>query len=331
MNRRLRRLATLAALAVLTVTLPFAQAQAACTGQFRGVNLVPFPTGWYNGAVESQFPTASHIAYYKNVGMNAIRLPLSWEELQPSLGGELNARYLAHVREFLDLAQTQGMKVLIDVHNYARYRNSVIGGTAVPSSAFTDLWKRLATALKSHPAVFAYGLMNEPHDTNGLWHSVAQAGVDGVRAADTSRLIYVSGDNWSNSQTWPTVNPKPFVTDPSNKIVYEAHIYFDDDFSGRYKTAIGSTDVAARAAQRLQPFLTWLKTHGQRGAIGEVGVPKDDSRWLLALTKFLDMSDAVCLNWFMWAGGAWKQDYELSLEPINGQDRPQIQLIRSRM
>jgi endoglucanase len=111
--------------------------------------------------------------------------------------------------------------------------------------------------------------------------------------------------------------------------VYEAHLYFDDDFSGRYQKPVGSTDMAARAAQRLQPFISWLVKHNQKGAIGEVGVPMGDTRWLLALQTFLDMSETACLEWFMWAGGGWRETYELSLEPINGKDRPQVGLLRT--
>ncbi|MBK7355813.1 glycoside hydrolase family 5 protein [Propionivibrio sp.] len=318
---------TLTILLLMSLTEAFA----ACPPRMRGINLVPLPSGWYNGAVEMQFPTATQIAYYKSVGMNSIRLPIHWEDLQPILGNDLDARFIGHTVDFLDQAHAQGMKVLIDLHNYARYRNQLVGSPAVPASAFRDVWKRLAAALVNHPAVFAYGLMNEPHHTGGLWHTVAQSGVDGIREIDAVRPIYVDGDGWSNSQNWPKENPLPFVNDPSKKIVYEAHIYFDDDFSGRYKTPLGDADVAARATQRLQPFLSWLTTHGQRGAIGETGVPQDDPRWLAALTKFLDMTDAACVDWFMWAGGGWRESYELSLEPINGKDRPQIKLLRSRL
>lgn len=330
MIHRPRRLAASLLLAFSTL-IPLASADAACTGRSRGINLVPLPTGWYNNAVEMKFPEESHIVYFRNVGMNAIRLPLYWEEMQPILNGQLNPRYIQNTREFLDKAHANGMKVLIDLHNYARYRNVLIGSADVPVTSFAGFWKKLAATFKTHPAVLGWGLMNEPHHTNGTWPAMAQAGIDAIRSEDASREIYVGGDNWSNAQTWPTQHPAPFVTDPANKIVYEAHLYFDDDFSGRYKTPIGGTDVAARATQRLQPFLTWLKTHGQKGIVGEVGVPMDDPRWLDALTRFLDMTDAVCVGWFMWAGGAWRPTYELNHEPINGQDRPQIQLIRSRM
>lgn len=318
-------------LSILLMSLTGMQVLAACQAPIRGINLVPLPSGWYNGASELQFPTASHISYYKKVGMNTIRLPIVWETIQPSLNGELDARYLAHTIEFLDNANAQGMKVLIDLHNYGRYKNKVVGSADVPAQAFKDIWTRLAKAFAKQPAVYAYGLMNEPHDTAGLWHKVAQSGVDGIRAVDKTRLIYVAGDSWSNSQRWPAVNPLPFVNDPSNHIVYEAHIYFDDDYSGRYKTPVGDTDLTLRTEQRLRPFISWLSTNNQRGAIGEVGVPMEDTRWLSALQKFLSMSDSACLDWFMWAGGGWRETYELSLEPISGKDRPQVELLRKHL
>ena len=331
MNQRFWRTCVTFLLVLLLSPMAAMAKPAMCPPRHLGINLVPLPSGWYNGAVEMVFPTATQIAYYKGVGMNAIRLPLAWEDLQPQLNGELDTRFMGHTIDFLDLAEAQGMKVMIDLHNYARYRKQLIGSEAVPEAAFKDLWTRLAGALAKHPAVFAYSLMNEPTHTNGLWHTVAQAGVDGIRAADKKRPIYVDGDGWSNTQNWPVDNPEPFVTDPANQIVYEAHIYFDEDFSGRYKIPIGPSDMAMRAEQRLQPFLTWLTAHHQRGAIGEVGVPMDDPRWLPALSRFLDMTDTACLDWFMWAGGGWRENYELSLEPINGQDRPQIKLLRSRL
>ena len=162
---------------------------AACPPRFQGINLVPLPTGWYNSAVEMKFPTAEHIAYYKNAGMNAIRLPIQWEEMQPTLFGALNPRYVEHARDFLDLVQAQGMKVLVDLHNYGRYREQLIGAPQVPAAAFKDVWTKLASAFGSHPAIYAWGLMNEPHHTNGLWHKVAQAGVDGIRAVESGRLV----------------------------------------------------------------------------------------------------------------------------------------------
>lgn len=301
-----------------------------CGLSVRGINLVQLPTGWRDGHVELQFPGEEHVKYYKSVGFNVIRLPVSWEELQPELMGPLSERYVADLMQFLDIARTYQQPVLVEIHNYARYRNQLIGSPAVPVAAFTDVWKRLAGALKSHSAVYAYGLMNEPHDTNRTWQSVAQYGVDGIRSADMERVIYVSGDNWSNSQLWPQVHPAPFVRDPQGRIVYEAHLYLDDDFSGRYQIPLGNVDLQERVKTRLTPFIDWLKKNKQRGAITETGVPSD-AVWRPGMEAIWDTTDANCVEWFLWAGGRWSAGYLLSLEPQNGVDRPQVQWLRERI
>lgn len=310
---------------------------AECALPERGINLAgaEFGPSRIPGKVnyDYRFPTAAKIQYYDEAGFNAIRLPFIWERLQPVLYGELDPAYLALIIKFLDDASLQNQHVLLDLHNYGRYRGNIVGTEAVPAKAFRDVWKRLAKALGNHRALLAYGLMNEPHDTGGRWHQVAQAGVDGVRMIDPSHYIYVAGDGWSNAHRWPSVNPTPFVTDPSGLVVYEAHVYFDADYSGRYLTSLDdSVDLPQLVEKRLQPFIDWLEKYGQRGVIGEWGVPGNDPRWLLALDKFLDMADQNCLGWFYWAGGMWWSDaYLLSLEPINGIDRPQMQQIRQRL
>jgi endoglucanase len=319
---------------LLVVTIFFhLQVNASCSSKvINGINIVGHPSGWYEGKTEVVFPKNSTIKYYKNVGMNAIRLPIEWERIQPKLFGDLNQRYLSHIKEFLNDSKSNQLKVVLDLHNYGRYESQLIGSKSVPDTAFKDIWFKLANEFKNDSTVFAYGLMNEPHDTNGLWHKVAQSGVDGIRKVDSNKTIYVGGDGWSGAMSWPDQNPHPFVIDPKSNIVYEAHIYFDDNFSGKYKNPQNSNvDLKQRVNERVLPFINWLKKYKQVGIIGEVGVPMDDDRWLIALDRFLNLSKENCLGWFMWSGGNWRPSYELSLEPINGKDRPQINMIRHHL
>jgi len=308
-----------------------------CTLPERGINLAgpEFGPTRLPGAVnyDYRFPTLAKIQYYDTAGFNAIRLPLLWERLQPALYKPLDPAYMALVVKFLDDAALQNQRVLLDLHNYGRYRDNIIGSPAVPIGSLKDLWKRVATVVSNHPALYAYGLMNEPHDTAGRWFKAAQYGVDGVRAVDTTHRIFVAGEGWSNAHRWSSVNPTPFVTDPSDLVVYEAHAYFDADYSGHYAEALDpNADVPLLVEKRLQPFIDWLIKYGQRGVIGEWGVPDNDPRWLLAIDKFIDMADQNCLGWFYWAGGMWwTSTYPLSIEPINGVDRPQMLRIRPRL
>ena len=53
------------------------------------------------------------------------------------------------------------------------------------------------------------------------------------------------------------------LKDPQNKIVFQAHGYFDKDNSGTYKN--GYTEVDYR--KRFLPFLEWCRTNNVKGLI----------------------------------------------------------------
>ena len=320
---------------VSSIEISNATSAAQCTNQIRGINLAgaefsPNSLPGVNG-LNYKFPSVQQLKYYKKNGFNATRLPLLWERLQPSLFGPLDTDYSKLILNYMDSAQQAGLVVVIDIHNYARYRNQLIGSPNVPKDSFQDLWKKTALLLKNHPALFAYGLMNEPHNTSNTWHNFAQFGVDGIREVDGGHFIYVSGDSWSSAAFWPTANPAPFVNDSSNKIVYEAHVYFDNDYSGRYVASTINVDLNNRVEERLRPFIKWLKDNKQKGVIGEWGIPTNDSNYNDAAGKFLDLADTECLDWFVWAGGQWSANYNLSLEPHGVNDVPLLKLIKSRI
>jgi endoglucanase len=108
------------------------------------------------------------------------------------------------------------------------------------------------------------------------------------------------------------------VQDPVNLEVYEGHVYFDADSSGKYVSSDPIKDPARLIDERVQPFLDWLSANGKRGAIGEWGVPSDDARWFSGVNRMLELSQGNCLPTYVWAGGNWSPGYKLSLEPLKG-------------
>lgn len=320
---------------ICTLGLKTAVADSQCTTQIRGINLAgaEFGAEYLRGVEKTwyMFPTLSHLKYYKKMGFNAVRLPVAWELLQPDLFREFDKSYSESLMVFMDQAASQGFIVVVDLHNYARFRKQLIGTSAVPSKAFRDIWSRLARLLYKHPALYAYGLMNEPHHTEGLWHAVAQYGIDGIREVDPEHYIYVSGDDWSSAASWPKTNPEPFVKDTANKIIYEAHVYFDDNFSGRYQTPLGNVDLEGRVKSRLEPFLAWLVKHHQKGVIGEWGVPTDDLEYKLAVDSFSAITKVSCLDWFIWTGGPVRSSSKLLLAPKNGVNKPMLDYVKKLM
>ncbi|HVY06906.1 MAG TPA: cellulase family glycosylhydrolase [Burkholderiales bacterium] len=318
---------------VLSCAASMATAQD-CGGPLTGINMAGAEFGknvpGREGA-DYRFPSGRQIEYFARLGFKSMRLPVRWERLQPELGGDLDERYLIGIVNFLNEAARNDMTVIVDLHNYARYNNQVIGSEGVSAFAFQNVWQRIALALNGHRALLGYGLMNEPNRTGGLWHRVAQSGVDGIRSVDRVHRIYVSGEQFSSASSWPKVNPQPFVNDPVKLEVYEGHIYFDADSSGRYASPEPPADPAQLVDARLRPFMQWLAEYNKQGIIGEWGVPSDDARWFPVAQRMVEFSRENCLPTFIWAGGTWSPGYKLSLEPRNGMERALTRHLASLM
>src|SRR5690606_15465982 len=75
---------------------------------------------------------------------------------------------------------------------------------------------------------------------------------------------------------------------------------------------------------RVFPFVNWLNDNNLKGFVGEYGVPDDDARWLVTLDNLLAYLRANGVNGTYWSAGPWWHSYKLAVEPINGEDRPQM-------
>ena len=180
--------------AVTTVTGPTRATPPASSGKAWGIawSGLEYVSNPADGPELDLTPAAAK--FFADRGVRLFRLAFNWSVLQPTLNGPLDPTYLGRLKHAAQVASDAGGKVVLDPHNYARYRGNLIGSSAVPNSAFTDFWRRLATEFKGNPGVWAYGLMNEPYNTGGLWtkpNGAAQAGIDGVRAVDREMLILV--------------------------------------------------------------------------------------------------------------------------------------------
>lgn len=159
-------------------------------------------------------PRRADIAWLADQGFRRNRLPVLWEMLQPVLHdarpnaqarslvgepGEFHAQYAQAITDVLDAHAAVGAKVILDLHNYCRYRDfryapdgsvpglkpgptplqraytedaggvqerifSLAAGATLTQAHFADFWTRAARRWKDHAGLAGYGLMNEPHD-----------------------------------------------------------------------------------------------------------------------------------------------------------------------
>ena len=145
------------------------------------------------------------------------------------MGGPLSTDELEYIRYLLREADARGMKILLDMHNYGRRnymgRNRVIGDTLQPEH-FAGAWAAIARGLRDEPALYGYGLCNEPHDMlpECPWVDIAQTAIDSIRAVDRRTAIVVAGNTWSSAERWPDINQGlESLRDPSDNLIYEAH------------------------------------------------------------------------------------------------------------
>ncbi len=293
------------------------------------------------GAEWGMHPSSSDLDYFSSKGMKLVRMPIAWERIQPTLNGTLDPTELTKIKNFINYAKTKNIDVLIDLHNYCRRRknpsdpqsNVIIGSPDLTLDHVKDVWMKLAMEFKGYTNIWGYGLMNEPHNMDEsplTWFTIAQELITSVRTIDKTTTIVVAGDRWSSANDWPTAsgNLKNLV-DPSKNLIFEAHCYFDRDGSSlSYSVSDHLKSDPQRGVKRVQPFVEWLKANKQRGFVGEYGIPANDPAWALILDNFLHYMADNCVNGTYWAAGqGWPVDYDLSVQPRNGVEKPQMKVL----
>lgn len=283
------------------------------------------------GVLHTDFTYNSEVTfrYFVSRGLRLIRFPLLWERLQPRLRDPLDPVHLGHLRDVVRRAECTGALLIPEVHNFARYR-----GRIVSAGDLADLWVRLSVVLRDEPSVWAYGLMNEPHHISG-WKAISQAVLTVLRTFGDRKLILVPGGDWSSAAHWRRVHgPRGWIHDPADNFLYEAHLYFDADGSGRYARSYDeelrrNPALGTVGSTRLAGFVEWCRANRARGFLGEYGVPGSDSRWLAVLDDFLCALDAAEMSGACWAAGEWWGDYPLSVQPVDNftVDRPQMPVL----
>lgn len=292
----------------------------------RGVNLSGAEWG-KNSSSDTQFwPTEAELDYYKSKGMNTVRLMLSWEQLQPKLGGPLDTAEMNRLHQFLREAGERGMKVLVTGGSFARYtenhgpfgagadgevNGTVVGQGGVPISAMSDFWTRMVNDINADPtasaAVGGWDLTNEPHTMGGTWPKIAMAVDRAIRATGDQHTIVVEGDQWARD-----FSGLEELARIDKNVAFQAHSYWDGG-SGGYsnKHYPGDPNVGVN---HIRGFVDWLKQNNAKGFVGEWGVPTDTTEWAPAVTRFIDYLDENNMGNMVWAGGpGWQPGYTLSV------------------
>ena len=287
----------------------------------RGINLAGAEFGEIPGryGFDYSYPTDLTIKSVGRLGCTAIRLPVRWERLQPELNKPLDPSELSRLDSTLGSIREAGLHTILDLHNFGYYSAGRLGSAAVPSRAFSDLWRRLAAHLRRDSSVI-FGLMNEPYDLPAqAWLAAANDAIAAIRSAGARQLILVSGTAYSGAHSWTEDLPVGNngltmlgVRDPGGNFAYEVHQYLDADFSGRTPEC----ENGASALKAIENMSRWLSTNRKRAFLGEIGA-SSRPECVAALSAILQHINEAGRNWIGWtvwaAGDRWPSDYPFNL------------------
>ena len=71
------------------------------------------------------YPQPSTVDYFANKGTGHCRIAVLWERLQIDWRASLHNAEMRRLDGAIDYATSKGMRVIVDVHNYARYGGMV--------------------------------------------------------------------------------------------------------------------------------------------------------------------------------------------------------------
>lgn len=283
--------------------------------------------------VDYIYPTDAEIAYFSGKGLSVISLPIKWERIQRKLFGDIDNNEIAEIKKFITKCAAANEKVILTLQNFGRYKQNkkeLVLGKDLPINSLPDVWEKIAQALSGYSNVYGYDIMNEPFDLKEkVWFDAAQQTIDAIRKVDTEVNIIVDGLSYSYCFDWVYNNDKlKNLKDSSDKIMYDAHCYFDEDHSGRYQKRFNRYPDPNVGVQRVKPFVSWLEKNHKKGIIGEFGIPANEEKWFVVMDNFLNYIHQHNLSAKYWAAGQWWNQYDLSLEPDNGIDKPQMSIIK---
>jgi endoglucanase len=283
------------------------------------------------------YPGAQEYDFAATRGFSLVRLPFSWERLQPKPLEPFAEEEESRLDASIQLALTRGLNVILDPHNYGRRNDKIIGSSQAPDAQFADLWARMAKRYANKPGVI-FGLMNEPHDQPlDQWAKSAQAAIDAIRATGARNLVLAPGGHWTGAHAWMAGPPGQTngdimlrLTDPADALAFEFHQYLDKDWSGTSGECRPPQEVVAA----LKIATDWLRTHKKKGFLGEFGAGANDNcqAGLSAMLQHLNDNAHLWVGWAYWAAGPWwPPEYPLSLQPVDGKERPQMETLRKYM
>ena len=261
-------------------------------------------------------PSYTDAIFYIYKGMNTVRIPFRWENLQPNptlldpsvpisfTAGPTNqgiGPQLVNFVQSLNTATAGRVTIILDMHNYMRYGagsdgqtgGQIIGaGGTATAALYANAWSAIANQFKSFPNIM-FDLMNEPFDMQTeLILSNYNPAIAAVRSTGATNLILLEGNSFTCLGSWTenfygtpnsTVFTSANIVDSGNNYAINVHNYFSNAPCGDSVCGGCIPPDTVLSANNLNAFVSYLQTNGFKAFLTEINGspnpndPKDTS------------------------------------------------------
>ncbi|MFI9779301.1 cellulase family glycosylhydrolase [Streptomyces sp. NPDC051956] len=123
------------------------------------LDAIPDETSWGNPSVtKALFDTV------KSQGFRSVRIPVTWGNHQSAQAPyTIDAAFLSRVRQVVDWAQADGLRVVLDVHHDSwQWIDKMATDHDQVLARYNATWQQIATTFKDEPRTLLFESINEP-------------------------------------------------------------------------------------------------------------------------------------------------------------------------
>jgi endoglucanase len=191
-------------------------------------------TAWGNPLISE-----SYIQFVKQNGLNAIRLPCSWNQYANQTSAKIQDSWLNRVKQVVQYCVNNDMYVLLNIHWDGGWLDNNINQLKRDSvnAKQKAFWEQIATTLRDFDEHLMFASANEPPVDNAVQMEILtsyhQTFIDAVRSTggrNSYRVLVVQGPSTDFDKTNDLMNVLP--TDPvANRMMVEVHNYTPYQFT----------------------------------------------------------------------------------------------------
>ena len=221
------------------------------------------------GYWDNATPTAALYTNLKNAGVSTVRIGVTWGNYQNTSTWEIDAEYMAEVRQNVEWAEAAGLNVILNLH-HDEYWLDIKG--AANNNLINDgiktriekTWKQIAEAFKDKGDFLFFESFNEIQDGKWGWGDNRTDGGKQYRTLNEWNQLVVNtvratgGNNatrwigvpaYASSPVYAIDNSFVLPTDAANRVMVSVHFYDPNTFTLTPENSDGKSEWGHTAAE----------------------------------------------------------------------------------